>query len=328
MAKQHGPRPPLPPSLPRPPLHRPRPPLHRPRPGLSAPAPGVLVGLLPHHLHVSCAGLQRHAGASDRSLTANHWPHGRTSPLCLGDSSGGGTQSKPVQQLSALQQEIAELARLLRRDVSVTARQRGWPESTARFEFRKELKRLVSELYVRDNCHPVKASLIMWVQIPLWIILTVSLQNISWLAQDESSKYGGLLEGGMLWFSNLTAPDTTWILPISLGLINLLIVEMFALQRKDMSRMQRFATNFIRLLSLVMVPVAAAVPSAVSLYWVSSSAVGLAQNLALRAPRVRSLLHLPRSPMDSETPYRDLARSFRSRIMDRGGSAETPKTRR
>ncbi|XP_061432352.1 cytochrome c oxidase assembly protein COX18, mitochondrial-like [Lethenteron reissneri] len=237
-------------------------------------------------------------------------------------------QMHVMAKLSALQQEISELARLLRRDVSVTARQRGWPESTARFEFRKELKRLVSELYVRDNCHPVKTSLIMWVQIPLWIILTVSLQNISRLAQDESSVYGGLLEGGMLWFSNLTLPDATWILPISLGLINLLIVEMFALQRKDMSRMQRLATNFIRLLSIVMVPVAAAVPSAVSLYWVSSSAVGLAQNLALRAPRVRSLLHLPRSPMDSETPYRDLARSFRSKIMDRGGSAETPKARR
>ncbi|XP_075910102.1 cytochrome c oxidase assembly protein COX18, mitochondrial isoform X4 [Petromyzon marinus] len=41
-------------------------------------------------------------------------------------------QMHVIAKLSALQQEIAELARLLRRDVSVTARQRGWPESTAR----------------------------------------------------------------------------------------------------------------------------------------------------------------------------------------------------
>lgn len=31
--------------------------------------------------------------------------------------------------------------------------------------------------------------------------------------------------GGVLWFPDLTLPDSTWIMPISLGLINLLIVE-------------------------------------------------------------------------------------------------------
>lgn len=34
-----------------------------------------------------------------------------------------------------------------------------------------------------------------------------------------------LATGGVLWFPDLTALDSTWILPVSLGVINLLIVE-------------------------------------------------------------------------------------------------------
>lgn len=34
-----------------------------------------------------------------------------------------------------------------------------------------------------------------------------------------------LANDGILWFHDLTALDSTWILPISVGVINLLIVE-------------------------------------------------------------------------------------------------------
>lgn len=34
-----------------------------------------------------------------------------------------------------------------------------------------------------------------------------------------------LATGGVLWFPDLTALDSTWILPISVGVINLLIIE-------------------------------------------------------------------------------------------------------
>lgn len=34
-----------------------------------------------------------------------------------------------------------------------------------------------------------------------------------------------LATGGVLWFPDLTSLDSTWILPISIGVVNLLIVE-------------------------------------------------------------------------------------------------------
>ena len=48
-----------------------------------------------------------------------------------------------------------------------------------RYQFKKNLRRIISELYVRDNCHPFKASLLIWVQIPLWISVSLALRNLS-----------------------------------------------------------------------------------------------------------------------------------------------------
>lgn len=51
--------------------------------------------------------------------------------------------------------------------------------SSFRFQFQKNLRRLVSQLYIRDNCHPFKASLLVWVQLPLWVSLSLALRNLS-----------------------------------------------------------------------------------------------------------------------------------------------------
>ncbi|XP_034722368.1 cytochrome c oxidase assembly protein COX18, mitochondrial [Etheostoma cragini] len=176
---------------------------------------------------------------------------------------------------------------------------------TERFQFQKNLRRLVSQLYVRDNCHPFKASVLVWVQLPLWISLSLALRNLS-LNQPDVGAY--LAAGGALWFPDLTVPDSSWILPVCLGLTNLLLVEVFSLQRVNPSRVQRIVTNAVRAFSLLMIPIAATVPSSMALYWLTSSLVGFSHNLVLRSPAVHRLLRLqtPRS----ETPYRDLVSAF------------------
>nr|XP_046261557.1 cytochrome c oxidase assembly protein COX18, mitochondrial isoform X2 [Scatophagus argus] len=163
-----------------------------------------------------------------------------------------------ITKVEALQAEISELAKRLRYEVSVRARERGWTEKQSRFQFQKNLRRIISELYIRDNCHPFKASVLVWVQLPLWISLSLALRNMS---LDMSAQQSDLAAGGALWFPDLTVPDSTWILPVCLGLTNLIIVEVFSLQRLNPSRFQRFLTNSIRVFSVLMVPIAATVPS-------------------------------------------------------------------
>ncbi|TDG95882.1 hypothetical protein EPR50_G00244250 [Perca flavescens] len=210
-----------------------------------------------------------------------------------------------LAKVEALQAEISELAKRLRYEVSVRARERGWTEKQSRFQFQKNLRRLVSQLYIRDNCHPFKASVLVWVQLPLWISLSLALRNLSLNQPDVGAD---LAVGGALWFPDLTVPDSSWMLPVCLGLTNLLIVEVFSLQRVNPSRVQRIVTNAIRAFSLLMIPIAATVPSSMALYWFTSSLVGFSHNLVLRSPAVHKLLRL-QTP-GSASPYRDLLSAF------------------
>ncbi|XP_049584695.1 cytochrome c oxidase assembly protein COX18, mitochondrial isoform X6 [Syngnathus scovelli] len=210
-------------------------------------------------------------------------------------------QMRVLAKVEALQTEIATLAERLRYQVSLRASERGWTDKQSRFQFRKNLRRLVSQLYVRDNCHPFKASLLVWVQLPLWIGLSLALRN---LCAPHSLLHTSLATGGTLWFPDLTSPDSTWLLPLALGLTNLFIVELFSLQRSNVSSVHKAVTNAMRMLSLLMIPIAAGVPSAMALYWWYSSLVGFSHNLLLRAPALRQILKLPTRP--SDTPYKDL----------------------
>lgn len=179
------------------------------------------------------------------------------------------------------------------------------------------MRRLVSELYVRDNCHPFKATVLIWIQLPMWIFMSVALRNLSIGATHSEgfSVQEQLATGGVLWFPDLTALDSTWILPVSVGVVNLLIVEIFALQRRGMSQFQRCITYFVRFVSLLMIPIAATVPSSIALYWLCSSLMGLAQNLLLRSPRFRQLCRIPSTKSDSDTPYKDLFAAFYARFI-------------
>ncbi|XP_075006515.1 cytochrome c oxidase assembly protein COX18, mitochondrial isoform X1 [Calonectris borealis] len=214
-------------------------------------------------------------------------------------------QSRLLAKLENLQPEIKKLAERLRYEVSVRGKQLGWSEKVARFHFKKNLRRIITELYIRDNCHPFKATLLVWVQIPMWVCVSLALRNCS-VGATDSEVQEQFSAGGALWFTDLTAPDSTWILPVSLGLMNLLIVEIFALQKMEVSRFQKLATNFFRVVSVVMIPVAASVPSSMALYWLSSSFMGLSHNLLLRSPTFRRLCCIPRTKSDSDTPYRDI----------------------
>ncbi|XP_035382486.1 uncharacterized protein LOC113587940 isoform X2 [Electrophorus electricus] len=213
-----------------------------------------------------------------------------------------------MSQVEALQKEIAEIAKQLSYEISVRAKEKHWSEKTCRYHFRKNLQRVVSELYIRDNCHPFKTSLLIWVQLPMWVGVSLALRNLSVGVEHIP---GGLLEqlaaGGTLWFPDLTLPDSTWVIPVSLGLVNLLITEIFALRQLESSKFQKYMTNFIRAISVVMVPLAATVPSSMALYWLCSSCVGLGHNLLLRSPRFRALCRIPLTRSDSATPYRDIA---------------------
>ncbi|OBS80192.1 hypothetical protein A6R68_21605 [Neotoma lepida] len=96
-----------------------------------------------------------------------------------------------------------------------------------------------------------------------------------------------------------------------------ILAKIFALQKLGMSRFQMYVTHFVRAISVLMIPIAATVPSSLVLYWLCSSVMGLSQNLLLRSPGFRRLCRIPPTKSDSETPYKDLSAAFCAKFLSR-----------
>uniref|UniRef100_A0A9W3GGF9 LOW QUALITY PROTEIN: cytochrome c oxidase assembly protein COX18, mitochondrial-like n=1 Tax=Camelus bactrianus TaxID=9837 RepID=A0A9W3GGF9_CAMBA len=225
-----------------------------------------------------------------------------------------------LAKVETLQPEIKNIARRLNQEVAVRANQLGWSKRAARLTYLKTRRRLVSALYIRDTCHPFKATVLVRIQIPMWIFMFVALRNFSTGATHSEAGFSvqeQLATGGVLWFPDLTALDSTWILPVSVGVINLLIVGMFALQKIGMTRFQMHITYFVRAVSVLMIPIAATVPSSFARYWLCSSFTGLSQSLLLRSPRFHQLCRIPLTKSDSHTPYKDLFAAFYAKFSSR-----------
>ncbi|XP_045388415.1 cytochrome c oxidase assembly protein COX18, mitochondrial isoform X3 [Lemur catta] len=84
-----------------------------------------------------------------------------------------------LAKVENLQPEIKNIARHLNQEVAVRANQLGWSKRVARLTYLKTMRRFVSELYIRDNCHPFKATVLVWIQLPMWIFMSVALRNFS-----------------------------------------------------------------------------------------------------------------------------------------------------
>lgn len=174
-----------------------------------------------------------------------------------------------------------------------------------------------NKLVVRENCHPFKMFVVLWTQIPLWICQSMAIRNMLNMLPDPKSfeaqiTYTLLTVGGFGWMPDLTAVDSTLILPIVFGMLNLANIELAMLTKSAKpGRVQKIVMTFFRLLVIALVPVAASVPSCLTLYWTVSSAFSLAQNLLLVSPRAKRILRIPPTSKDHmETPYRTIAARF------------------
>lgn len=106
-------------------------------------------------------------------------------------------------------------------------------------------------LFKKFDANPVRAMLWPLSQFPVFIAFFMALR-------DMGVHYPGFATGGMFWFTDLTAPDTTFILPIFNSLSFLLMIELGA----DGMRMQQ-AQQFqwvMRGLAIVMVPLTMNMP--------------------------------------------------------------------
>lgn len=203
--------------------------------------------------------------------------------------------------------ELKDLIVDLKRETAIYKRYWKISEKQAAVMYKRSLKKQWVKLIERDNCHPFKASLVVWFQIPVWVCMSFALRNLVYMTGGDPAAAVTFLEmstGGIGWIPNLTEPDLSWILPVAFGLTNLIIIELQRMSKlRQPSKMYNVLTNVFRGFSIIMIPVAASVPSCMSLYWMTSSSYGLIQNMVLLSPSVRRKLKVPEAPSEIEQPY-------------------------
>ncbi|EDQ89720.1 uncharacterized protein MONBRDRAFT_32371 [Monosiga brevicollis MX1] len=152
------------------------------------------------------------------------------------------------------------------------------------------------------------------VQVPIFITVSLALRRLqdsdSLLFQQYQADLAsqGPLWHSLPWTASLTEHDIL-LLPLVLGITNWFTLELSTIKRpvSPESREDRLGTA-LRYLAIAMIPVAAAVPSGLSLYWASSSVLTLTQNLMLRHPSVRQRVGLPAVPSELPRPLTSLRR--------------------
>jgi YidC/Oxa1 family membrane protein insertase len=102
-------------------------------------------------------------------------------------------------------------------------------------------------LFAKHNCSPGKSMIGIVVQAPLFISFFFALRKMS-------DTYPSFQTGGMLWFTDLSVVDPTYMLPVVASLTMLASLELGADTGQSMQQQQAHMKLFFRGLSVSIAP--------------------------------------------------------------------------
>jgi YidC/Oxa1 family membrane protein insertase len=104
-----------------------------------------------------------------------------------------------------------------------------------------------------------------------------------------------MVDGGTLWFQDLTVADPTYALPIISAASFLLMIELNAadgMEGQTDTMRSRFK-NIMRGVAVLIVPFTVDLPAGVFMYWTASNMVSLVQSSVLKIPSVKKTFGIP-----------------------------------
>ncbi|CAD5218750.1 unnamed protein product [Bursaphelenchus okinawaensis] len=155
--------------------------------------------------------------------------------------------------------------------------------------------------YVADKrLHASRIQALKLCTVPFWVFSSFAIRNV--INDDFAPSLNGFL-----WIDDFLTPDPYFILPVAVAVFGFLNLysQRLMFPRKETTTTKLydvFLGGFTFAGTLIMIKMPACIP----LYWLIVSATGLAQSLALRHPKVKSILGISKLPYDSRTPLRDL----------------------
>lgn len=216
-----------------------------------------------------------------------------------------------------LQIEMPKMDTAVKNEVAMARKRWNLNDKETFVLYRRSFNTQYRKMIERDNCHPFKTTILHWFQIPIWVCHSIGIRNILTMQPDPMSAhaiqiFSQISVGGFLWLPSLIDADTTYILPAIWCITNLINIELSALERTGPdSKFSTIFTNIFRGITIVVAPIAATVPSCLTLYWCTSAICALGQNLILLSPRAKQLIGIPtNTPQHMARPYRTLAIRF------------------
>lgn len=147
----------------------------------------------------------------------------------------------------------------------------------------------MKQLFVDHDIKLWKNFVGILVQAPVFMSFFFGLRAMS----THTPYYSSLTTGGDYWFTDLTVPDATYVLPVICSLTFIATIELNAeVQVDDRMKMMK---NVMRFMGVMMVPITVSFPQAMLMYWVTSNCYSVVYGVALKAG-LRDALGIPAAP--------------------------------
>jgi YidC/Oxa1 family membrane protein insertase len=187
-------------------------------------------------------------------------------------------QIKNTYRLSQARPEVEHLVARLKEEQA-----RGNQNATADYQ------QQVMAVWKKYNCNPLKSMASVFVQAPLFIGFFSALRGLA------AAKVPSMVEGGTLWFQDLTVADPTYALPVISAATFLLMVELNAADGMEgqTDKMRKRFKNIMRGVAVLIVPFTLDLPAATFMYWSASNLVSLVQSSVLKVPAIKRAVGIP-----------------------------------
>ncbi|CAN0840976.1 Mitochondrial inner membrane protein OXA1 [Linum grandiflorum] len=154
-----------------------------------------------------------------------------------------------------------------------------------------EMKKLFAEYGVTPFT-PLKG---IFIQGPVFICFFLAISNMV-------EKVPSFKNGGAFWFTDLTTPDSMYLLPVLTGLSILITVESNMQEGLEGNPIAGTMKTISRVFAVAAVPLTASFPTALFGYWLTSNMFSLLYGIVLKVPGVKKSLGIPDIPVTPATP--------------------------
>ncbi|XP_031123752.1 mitochondrial inner membrane protein OXA1-like [Ipomoea triloba] len=158
-------------------------------------------------------------------------------------------------------------------------------------EGQQQMKKLFNEYKVT----PFTALKGIFIQGPIFVCFFLAVSNMA-------EKVPSFKEGGAFWFTDLTTPDSMYILPVLTALTFLITVECNAQEGLEGNPAGPTIKKVSRIFALLTVPFTASFPKAIFMYWITSNLFSLTYGMVLKKPEMKKLLGIPIIPVAPPSP--------------------------